>query len=171
MDRLANLLTAAATAIADAQATSMGVRTDLKPSTTAAILTLGQHPALTLSELASILALSHSATVRLVDNLAAKGLAKRGDGQDRREVTVSLTVQGHGLYAELRKAQNETMLPLIEVLEAAERAALEVALSRILAALTQGRESADHICRFCDEGACGQEECPVEVRAIELAQA
>lgn len=171
MDRLANLLNAAATAIADAQATSMALRTKLKPSTTAAILTLGQHPALTLSELAGILALSHSATVRLVDNLAAKGLAQRGDGQDRREVAVSLTVQGHELYAKLRNAQSEMLLPLIQVLEPAERATLEAALSRILAALTRGRESADHICRFCDEGACGQEECPVEVRAIELAQA
>lgn len=171
MDRLANLLNAAATAIADAQATSMALRTELKPSATAAILTLGQHPALTLSELAGILGLSHSATVRLIDGLAAKGLAQRGDGQDRRKVAVSLTVQGHGLYAELRNTQSEILLPFIRILEPAERVTLELALSRILAALTQGRESADHICRFCDEGVCRQEQCPVEMRAIELAQA
>lgn len=171
MDRLANLLNASATAIADAQAMSVAQHSKLKPSTTAAILTLGQHPALTLSELAGILGLSHSATVRLVDGLAAKGLALRGDGQDRREVAVSLSVQGHGLYADLRSTQSEIMMPLIRVLEPAERAVLEVALSRILAALTQGRESADHICRFCDEGVCGQEDCPVELRAVALAQA
>ena len=92
MDRLANLLNAAATAISDAQAVSMARHADLKPSTTGAILTLGQHSALTLSELARIIGLSHSATVRLIDGLADKGLARRGDGQDRREVAISLTI-------------------------------------------------------------------------------
>ncbi|WP_439526829.1 MarR family winged helix-turn-helix transcriptional regulator [Roseovarius mucosus] len=171
MDRLANLLNAAATAISDAQAMSMARHADLKPSTTGAILTLGQHSALTLSELARIIGLSHSATVRLIDGLADKGLARRGDGQDRREVAISLTIKGLRLYADLRKAQSEILIPLTEGLTPMERATLEVALSRILAALTKSRQSADHICRFCDEGVCGQDDCPVEVQAVALSRA
>jgi MarR family transcriptional repressor of emrRAB len=170
MDRLANLLNAAATAISDAQTRSVALYGDLKPSTTGAILTLGQHSALTLSELAGILGLSHSATVRLVDGLGDKGLARRGDGQDRREVTVSLTVDGQALYARLRQAQGETLMPLLEDVAPADKARLEALLSHILAALTKGRQSADHICRFCDEGICGQDDCPVELQAIALAR-
>jgi MarR family transcriptional repressor of emrRAB len=170
MDRLANLLNAAATAISDAQMRSVALYGDLKPSTTGAILTLGQHSALTISELAGILGLSHSATVRLVDGLGDKGLARRGDRQDRREVAVSLTVDGQALYAQLRQAQGETLMPLLEEIAPADQARLEAMLSHILAVLTKGRQIADHICRFCDEGICGQDACPVELQAVALAR-
>ena len=171
VDRLANLLNATATAIADAQAKSIALYADLNPSTAAAILTLGQHPALSVSELAGILGLSHSATVRLVGGLAVKSLARRSDRQDRREVAVSLTDEGLALYRRLRKAQSQTLMPLIQIIEPAERAMLETTLSRILAAMTLGRESADRLCRFCDETVCQQEDCPVGLRAIALEQA
>ncbi|WP_019954722.1 MarR family winged helix-turn-helix transcriptional regulator [Yoonia vestfoldensis] len=169
MDRLANLLNAAATAITDAQAASIAIEAGLNHSTTATILTLGQHPGLSLSQLSGIVGLSHSAAVRLVDGLTAKGLAMRGDGQDRREVAVSLTVAGRALYTRLRQVQGNTLMPLLEQIAPADRASLERALSRILGALTQGRESADHICRYCDENACAQKDCPVELRAIALS--
>ena len=170
MDRLANLLNAAATAIVDAQATSMAFQANLKSSTTAAILTLGQHPALTLSDLAQVLGLSHSATVRLVDGLTSRGLAARGDGQSRREVAVSLTFDGQLLYGALRQAQSDILTPLLEDLAQKDRAILEAALSSILAARTKGLQSADHICRFCDESVCMQHDCPVELQAVTMAR-
>lgn len=139
MDRLANPFNAAATAISDAQTSSMISCGALKPSATASIMTLGQHSALTLSELARILGLRHSATVRLVDGLEDKGLERRGDGQDRREVTVSLTVDGQALYARLRQAQGETLMALLEDVTPADKARLEALLSHILAAFSPGK--------------------------------
>jgi MarR family transcriptional regulator, negative regulator of the multidrug operon emrRAB len=168
MDRLSNLLTAAATAIADAQAATMARHVDLKPSTTATILTLGQHQALTMTQLAAILDLSHSATVRLVDGLAAKDLVLRMQGRDRREVAVALTAQGQTLHATLRHEQSALLMPLLDGLAAQDRDVLEAVLCRILTALTQGRRSADHICRFCHESICGQDDCPVERQACRL---
>jgi DNA-binding MarR family transcriptional regulator len=168
MDRLANLLSAAATAISDAQIMAMARHAELKPSTAAAILTLGQHDLLTLSQLAQIVGISHSGTVRLVDGLVHKGLVMRGDGRDRREVAVSLTAQGRELYARLRLDQDAVLMPLIADLPPEARRALEAALAHLLAGLTRGRQSADHICRFCDESACVPEDCPVERRALAL---
>ena len=37
-----------------------------------------------------------------------------------------------------------------------------VKLESLLGRITSGRQSADHICRLCDEDACPQESCPVE---------
>jgi len=41
----------------------------------------------------------------------------------------------------------------------------------LLTGLTQSREQADHICRFCDEDACPARRCPVECKAISIAGA
>ncbi|MGY6547777.1 MAG: MarR family transcriptional regulator [Roseinatronobacter sp.] len=172
MNRCGNLLTAAATAICDAQASAMAERANLNPSTTAAILTLGQHAAQSVSELAVVSGITHSAMVRLVESLKQRGLVTRAQGRnDRREAAISLTEPGQALYATLREMQTHVIAPLLEGLTAEDQAVLETALTHILTKLTTGRESADHICRFCDEVVCGQDHCPVEQQACRLTQA
>lgn len=168
MDRLANLLGAAATAIHDAHlAAAAGA---LPPSAAAAILTLGQHEAQTVKDLAGIAGITHSAAVRLLDGLQARGLVGRGPGRDGREVAVALTPEGRALYGRLRAAQAGVLVPLLAALPQADRQVLERALAQILTRLTQGRQSADHICRFCDEEVCEPDTCPVERQALALGR-
>jgi hypothetical protein len=52
---------------------------------------------------------------------------------------------------------------LLEPLAPDQRAALTDAAATLLAALTDGRESARHTCRLCDIHACGHDrgDCPV----------
>ena len=54
---------------------------------------------------------------------------------------------------------------------AAWRMMLGQLVSTLLTGLTQSREQADHICRFCDEDACPARRCPVECKAISIAGA
>lgn len=170
MDRLANLLGAAATAIHDAHLTAAADAAGLTPSAAAAILTLGQHEAQTVKDLARIAGITHSAAVRLLDGLADRGLVARGPGRDGREVAVALTPAGRDLYGHLRAAQAGVLMPLLAPLPDADLRVLEGALAQILTALTLGRASADHICRFCDEGVCEQGICPVERQALALGR-
>lgn len=171
MDKCGNLLTAAAIAICDAQTSAMAEQTDLNPSITATILTLGQHDAQSLSQMAVVAGITHSAMVRLIDGLERKGLVTRGTGRDRREVVISLTEAGQTLYATLRQVQTQVISPLTDGLSAQQKAVLETAMTHILSRLTLGRDSADHICRFCDEDVCHQGHCPVERQAQRLAKA
>jgi len=111
----------------------------------------------------SPLALTHSATVRLVDRLVAAGLARRREGPDRRSVAVELTPAGHTAAAEAVKARAEALEDALADLDDAERTELARLHAKVLGTLTEGRASAGHICRLCDSHACGHEEghCPV----------
>jgi MarR family transcriptional regulator, negative regulator of the multidrug operon emrRAB len=169
MDRLGNLLNATSIAISDAQTAEVLKVSGVKPSATATVFTLGQHGGQTIAELASTVGISHSAMVRLIDNLEGQGLVLRASGRDRREIATALTETGDDLYRRLREAQQRVLDPLLEGLSSSEREALGGILSRVLEALTKSPESGDRICRFCDEQACPQASCPVEVRARQLA--
>ena len=118
------------------------------------------------------LALTHSATVRLVDRLVAAGLARRREGPDRRSVSVELTPAGHTAAAEAVKARAEALEEALADLDPDERAELARLHARVLGSLTHGRASAGHICRLCDSQACGHEEgrCPV-TQAADAAEA
>ena len=118
------------------------------------------------------LALTHSATVRLVDRLVAAGLARRREGPDRRSVSVELTPAGHTAAAEAVKARAEALEEALADLDPNERAELARLHAKVLGSLTHGRASAGHICRLCDSQACGHEEgrCPV-TQAADAAEA
>lgn len=169
MNRLGNLLNALAGAVTDAQAAAMAEHAGMKPSAAATVLTLGQNDMLTVSDMSKIVGITHSAMVRLIDGLERRGLVSRGRGRDGREVAVCLTEDGVALYAALRRAQADVLDSLVRRLSADQQDAFEDCLAVLLAALTKGRRSADHICRFCDEEVCQQDRCPVESQAQRLA--
>jgi MarR family transcriptional repressor of emrRAB len=111
----------------------------------------------------SPLALTHSATVRVIDRLVAAGLARRREGPDRRSVAVELTPEGHRAAADAVRARTETLEEALSGLDPDERIELARLHAKVLKTLTDGRRTAGHICRLCDSHACGHEEgrCPV----------
>jgi DNA-binding MarR family transcriptional regulator len=123
----------------------------------------------TIETLAGGLRLSHSRTVRVVDRLEQRGLARRApDPADGRGVLVHLTARG-------RRAGRRVLDARAAALEAslaeAERRELARIAERLLADATTGRRSAGAICRLCDAHACGHHDgrCPV-TRAADAAE-
>ncbi len=167
-DRLSNLLGALALAVVDAQEDRARAVSGLGPSAAAAVNTLAEYPGETVAGLATVLGLTHSATVRLVDDLARRALLARRPGADRRSVALHLTEQGRELRAAMVDARAHALADVLAGLDLAEREALDGLVTALLRRLTTGRQSADHICRLCDEAACGREDCPVERRAVEI---
>lgn len=163
MDRAGNLLHAMATAVADQHLLMLGGASQLSSSAIATVLTLGQHNRQTVSDLAMVTGLSHSATVRLIDRLESEGLVRRSEEKQGRTVPITLTGRGRIEYQNLRSSQSDFLDDLLSELSARERRDLERVLERLLPKLTTSKAERDHICRFCDEGICEQTSCPVEV--------
>ncbi|MCC5972638.1 MAG: MarR family transcriptional regulator [Rubellimicrobium sp.] len=169
MDQVTNLLGALALAVTDAQFQEMEAVSGLRASAAAAVVTIGETPRLSIAELAAIVGLTHSATVRLVDDLGRRGLVLREPANDRRSVRVGLTAQGEAIRTRLMAARATVLGRAIGGLAGPEREAFARGVAGILERLTTSRAIADHMCRLCDEKACGGEDCPVERRAIALS--
>ncbi len=155
----ANLLAALAVAITD----ELHVP-DLSPSAVAALLTVVQWEPMGAQELASVVGLSQSAAVRLVDDLAAAGLVRRLDKKGR-AVPLALTPSGRRRAKALQAHRLAVIGRALKSLKTDERVGLEAALPSLLAALTPGRAAARRICRFCDHGLCRGRQCPVGTAA------
>src|SRR3954447_9767476 len=95
--QVVNLLGALTLELSGAQEFAAQQAASLGTSACAALVSLGPYAGMTVGELAKILSLSHSVTVRLVDGLAKAGLLVRKPGEDRRFVRLRLTAQGSAL--------------------------------------------------------------------------
>jgi DNA-binding MarR family transcriptional regulator len=123
----------------------------------------------TIETLAGGLRLSHSRTVRVVDRLEERGLARRArDPRDGRGVLVHLTPAGRRAG---RRVLDARAAALEQAVAEAERGALAEIAERLLAPATTGRRAAGAICRLCDAHACGHHDgrCPV-TRAADAAE-
>ena len=126
-----------------------------------------------VTQLSSVLGLSHSGTVRLVDRLAVEGLVKRIGAQDRRAVSVVLTTSGRRVALRIRQARSKALTSALSALTSDEvdnlAAALDTMLTTITLARAEERSARSHdrpqpwLCRLCDFAACGRSEgnCPV----------
>jgi DNA-binding MarR family transcriptional regulator len=123
----------------------------------------------TLDDLRSVLGLSHSGAVRLVDRLADAGLARRGPGRDNRSRSVTLTEQGTELAAQITKARLDAIDRLTAGLGASERRTLVELLSRVLANVVATKDGGAWTCRLCSVSACGRGRglCPAANTAAE----
>jgi DNA-binding MarR family transcriptional regulator len=169
MDQLTNLLGALALAVADAQEREMHAASGLSASAVAAVVTLGECLGLSVAGLAGIVGLTHSATVRLVDDLEKRGLVRRLAGTDRRSIGLVLTTEGEAMWVRLLAARAGVLSDAMEGLSGADRDAFARGVVGVLERLTTSHLVADHICRLCDEEACGPDDCPVERRAVALS--
>jgi len=158
-----NLLGALALGIADAQARCWGQ----SEAALAILNTLHEAPGSSISALAAVTARSHSGTVRTVEALEGRGFIARQPGRDARTASLVLTEAGAAARAGLQAGRQAVLAAALAPLDAGERAAFAGLAARILAGLTTSRAAGDHICRLCDEAACGPA-CPVEARAVAL---
>lgn len=170
--REANLLGAATLAVGDRLAGAVEAAAGRGGAAPAALSALASHlDGCSIEEFRRSLGLTHSATVRLADRLAADGLVRREPGRDGRSVSLRITPAGLEGAERVREARGRALDDLLDPLTATERATLGRLHGKLLAALTGGRADAARLCRLCDAGACGHPaRCPV-TRAADRAEA
>ncbi|WP_170378792.1 MarR family transcriptional regulator [Ruegeria atlantica] len=167
-ERTANLLGTLSTAVANGIDNIDASSLDHGASAAAALVTIGNYPKQNVTELSVCLRLSHSATVRLVDRLAASGLIIRNPGRDKRALTLALTHQGEEFVGGLQDRRRAALEDLLHPLDDVERRLLTGIMERMLIYATRSQEDANQLCRFCDLEICPQDDCPVEKRARQL---
>lgn len=169
--QLTNRLGALALAASDAQLKGATRLTGFSASSCALIVSLGLYPGGTVSEASTLLDLSHSATVRLTEKLAAQGFLTRRPGADKREVALALTAKGERMRKTILAAREEALSTILDGLTKQERKTLLPLLDKLLASLTVDAVSAGRMCRLCDDGMCGHDACPVHRTYEELEAA
>jgi MarR family transcriptional regulator, negative regulator of the multidrug operon emrRAB len=170
----ANALGALSLVVADRMNAAIEPIAGLGPSAPAALAAL--HEFLdggSVTQLSSVLGLTHSGAVRLVDRLADEGLVERVGAQDGRAVSIVLTRSGRGVAERILRARQESVTSVLSSLTSDEVDSLAVALDTMLTTVTlaRGKERSANthnrqqpwLCRLCDFAACGRSEgnCPV----------
>lgn len=170
----ANALGALSLVVADRMNAAIEAIAALGPSAPAALAAL--HEFLdggSVTQLSSVLGLTHSGTVRLVDRLEVEGLVERVAAQDGRAVSVVLTRTGRRMAVRILRAREKTLTTALSALSSEEVDNLAAALDTMLTAVTfaraEERSTRTHdrpqpwLCRICDFAACGRSEgnCPV----------
>ena len=159
-DRLLNLLGALAVALADRIAAATEETLGESATAVAALVTVAQFPGSSLEELRHALGLSHSATVRVVDRLAARGLVTRRPAERGPAVALAPTAPGTRLAAQVLDVRRRVVSEVAGELPGDLREAVETLLDR----LTADAETGHRICRLCDFATCPQDRCPVAER-------
>ena len=170
----ANVLGALSLVVADRMNTAAEAIAALGPSAPAALVAMYEFlDGGSLTQLSSVLGLTHSGAVRLVDRLAAEGLVERAGAQDGRAVSVVLTQRGRQTAARILQAREKSLASALSALSPDEidnlAAALDTMLTTVTLARVEERTARTNdrpqpwLCRLCDFAACGRSEgnCPV----------
>jgi len=170
-DRVANLLGATALNVADLALSAIRQVADVGDSASAALVTLAEHPRLSVTGLGGRIGLSQPAAARMVDGLIERGLVTRQPGSGR-TVEIQLTRSGRRTAAKLLNARSQALGELIKDMDAHELETLARLLGKVLYAVhpciqrtstTPPDQIGILVCRLCDRAACRQhgEPCPV----------
>lgn len=147
---LSNKLAALALAITDA---AIAPEDDLAPTAVAALISAANTDPMSIGEIATIVGLTHSATVRMVDRLESTGLFRR-QGRIGREVMVDITPAGRRRAEELQDRRLTKTSAFLTGLSEDEIAILSSLVERMLRTHSDSGEGRQRICRMCSRGNC-----------------
>lgn len=147
---LSNKLAALALAITDA---AIAPDDDLAPTAVAALITAANTEPMSIGEIAAIVGLTHSATVRLVDRLESTGLFRR-QSRVGREVMVDITPAGRRRAEELQDRRLTKTSAFLADLSEEEVAILDDLVERMLQTQVYGGQDRPRICRMCSQEHC-----------------
>lgn len=163
-DPLANIVAAFAQTVTDRVTEPSEMLGGLTAFAAAALTSIDKEPGISIDALARVLDYSHSGMVRLIDRLVGDGLVRRSRAAaDARQVALSATRTGRRHARTIHARRIDWVEELLAQLAARERDELRTIVSKLLARMTSGRESADYTCRLCDESLCTPDRCPVEL--------
>jgi DNA-binding MarR family transcriptional regulator len=160
----ANILGALALLIQDRVESAWHAELDLSPMAAAALVQIDNEPGASIELIASHIGLTHSATVRVIDRLAERGLVEKDRARkDARAQSLRLSKAGKRTAERLHAARNRVTDGLLAGLDPVQRQALEGAISAILHRCVQPGREADVTCRVCDDRRCTPDICPIRV--------
>ncbi len=160
----ANILGALSVLIQDRVERSWQTALDLSPMAVAALVQIDSEPGSSIEQVAGRIGLTHSATVRIIDKLAERGLVEKDRARkDARAQSLKLTRSGKGTAQQLHAARNQVTDELLASLTPAQRQALQDAVATILHQTVEPGREADVTCRVCDERRCTPDICPIRV--------
>lgn len=175
--RLANLLGAWSLAVADRITAAAAEAAGRGGQAPAALVALDQFAeGSTIEQLSDVLALTHSATVRLIDALVVDGHAvRRRRRGDARAVAVILTPSGRAAARRIGRARSQAVREVLGGLTKSQRRALTAMADRLTGDLVSLRleqraegkvPAGGWLCRLCDFEACGRPDgrCPAAAR-------
>lgn len=157
------MLAALATSLADSVRMRVDVAAGHSGAAASALTYLAQEPGIGINQLMEPLGLTQSATVRLVDRLAADGLVKRQAGGNGRSVAVCLTGQGEEVARGILAARRQVIATSLAGLAEDELNRLASLVEKMLSAITTGKAHSERMCRMCDLAACPVANCPVTI--------
>lgn len=165
MLRLENLFGAMSLALVDKMEKAFAEETGLGPSAVAAVIQIGTEPGLTIETLRRLIALSHSATVRLVDQLVTSDLVLRAGGVegDKRARSLQLTEKGRALFDKSLASRRAVIHRAFTALGSEETEQLGRLVEKLLPSLVDLGDDQDVVCRVCDQGVCDQDRCPITI--------
>jgi DNA-binding MarR family transcriptional regulator len=165
--RPANALGALALVITDRGTAAAAEAAGLSLSAAAALSILSEYledAGPVIDRLRSILGLTGSGTVRLVDRLEKAGLVRRTPGLDGRTRSVELTAAGRQLAGRVREARMAYLDALVDGLTPEETETLSALIGKVMTAVVEEKDGGAWICRLCDLEACQRpaHRCPAE---------
>ncbi len=172
-DQGLNLLGAVSLAVVDRMSAAAEEAAEHGAAAPAALVALHEFlDSGTVAELAAVVGITLSGTVRLLDRLESAKLVRRRPGEDRRSVALTLTPAGRRTARRILEARGRLLHDLLAGLTADEQDALGRLNAKILTDLTRGGEPPRRTCRLCDAVACGHPtgRCPVTNAARALRQ-
>jgi DNA-binding MarR family transcriptional regulator len=160
------MLGALALALADRIAARAEAASGLRDTAASALVVITNHPGEPIDAIRRTLGLTHSGAVRIVDGLEAAGLVeRRRSDRDARATALWPTPSGEQTASQIVAARDELLEPVLAGTSETDRKAIAALLETALAELTDSRDRALSICRFCAEGTCRPLGCPVEQAA------
>ncbi|MEY2570948.1 MAG: hypothetical protein QOE63_1298 [Acidimicrobiaceae bacterium] len=126
-----------------------------------------------IEALRTVLGLTSSGAVRLVDALEADGLVTRVRADDdARFSVVRLTPKGRRAAKAIVAARAAVLTEALSPLTARERAVLDPIIDKVLVAVVQGPRPGPAMCRLCATEVCGADRgqpCPITRAALGLS--
>lgn len=160
----ANILGALALLIQDRVEKAWQADLDLSPMAAAALVIIDVYPGSAIERVAGCIGLTHSATVRVVDKLAERGLVEKDRARaDARAQSLKLSKAGKRTVQQLHAVRNGVTDDLLVDLDANQQKGLERAISAILHRNVEPGPEAEVTCRVCDDRRCSPDICPIRV--------
>lgn len=164
IDGDANILGALALAVTDGTSNAVlaaGGGSRSEATALSALYHLLAYPS--VERIRQVLGLTHSGTVRLLDELEAAGHITREPGIDARSRAVRLTPAGRRAAKRVAGARAKFLNRTLMALSADERETWVGLVARVLTPMKRGPGAVRWICRLCDTKQCGRDcgRCPL----------
>lgn len=158
---LANILGAAALLLVDRMQSALAAEEHVGLSYASGLLSIQSFEGCSIDQLSRSLAISHSGTVRLVDQLEEDRLVRRS--RQGRTVALHLTARGRRAAERMADVRLAAVWGVLEELESNERRTVEPVLRSLLGQQTESFNDLLHTCRACSIEACqaSGKRCPV----------